>query len=106
MPRCTLRFTSDGRLTTEYVIWGGMRQRCRDPKDAYHAMGVMVCTEWDASFEAFLRGVGPRPSKQHSLDRWPDPAGNYEPRNVRWATAIEQRNNWRPRPVPFDEDDD
>jgi len=37
--------------------------------------------------------MGPRPSKAHSLDRYPDQHGNYEPGNVRWATSKEQNNN-------------
>ena len=100
-----LKYGRKCRDIPEYRHWLAMRQRCLDPKDPshYQILGVRICPEWVASFEAFLRDVGPRPSKEHSLDRWPDPAGNYEPGNVRWATAKEQRHNWRARPKPFDD---
>jgi hypothetical protein len=40
--------------------------------------------------------MGPRPSSQHTLDRYPNPDGNYEPGNVRWASKREQNLNRRP----------
>jgi hypothetical protein len=42
-----------------------------------------------------MKDMGERPSLKHSLDRWPDKNGNYEPGNVRWANPIEQGNNTR-----------
>lgn len=37
--------------------------------------------------------MGPKPSLAHTLDRFPDKNGNYEPSNCRWATKDEQTCN-------------
>ena len=83
-------------MTPTYVSWVAMRARCNNPNSAkfcrYGAVGVKVCHEWNLSFEAFLRDMGERPSKGHTLDRINNTLG-YEPGNVRWATAIEQGRN-------------
>lgn len=55
--------------------------------------GITVCERWRDSFENFLADMGERPSKAHSIDRFPNRDGNYEPGNCRWATAIEQSRN-------------
>src|SRR6266487_4789215 len=52
-----------------------------------------VCERWQNSYTAFLEDMGRRPSPGHSLDRYPDKNGNYEPGNVRWATIDEQNRN-------------
>lgn len=88
----------DGKATPEYSAWASMKSRCENPaarnfKD-YGGRGIRVCAKWRNSFEAFLADMGPRPSKQHSIDRI-DNDGNYEPGNCRWATAKRQQRNKR-----------
>jgi hypothetical protein len=76
-----------------------MKQRCLDPKNPdfknYGGFGVSICEQWLDSFENFLADVGPKPSPAHTLDRFPNTYGNYEPGNVRWATRTEQSANMR-----------
>lgn len=83
--------------TQEYITWRAMVSRChnslsKDYQD-YGAKGIEVCGEWRASFGAFLAHIGRRPSRDHSIDRFPNGDGNYEPGNVRWATKKEQARN-------------
>lgn len=86
------------KLPKEYVAWRHMWQRCTDRNctqwEYYGGRGVSVCEEWK-DYEAFLAHVGPRPSERHSIDRYPNKNGNYEPNNVRWATKEEQARNMR-----------
>jgi hypothetical protein len=83
--------------SSEYGIWCSMKGRCLNPNahkyNLYGGNGVKIHPEWIDSFDAFYRDVGPRPSPRHSLDRFPDKTGNYEPGNVRWATQKEQMRN-------------
>lgn len=76
----------------------GMLCRCYWPGqtryDSYGGRGITVCERWRNDFWAFVADVGERPAGR-SLDRI-DNDGNYEPGNVRWATAVEQRGNRRP----------
>lgn len=82
----------------EYRSWSMMRTRCNNPRvhnyHRYGGRGITVCERWNKSFEHFLQDVGPRPSLKHSIDRI-NVNGNYEPGNVRWATASEQALNQR-----------
>jgi hypothetical protein len=74
-------------------------QRCYNPKHIawlrYGGIGVMVCERWHAYIN-FLADMGRKTSPHHSIDRYLNPNGNYEPGNCRWATAKEQRANRRP----------
>src|SRR5690349_17126667 len=84
--------------TPEFNAWANMIQRCTNPRcpefKRYGAVGIRICARWQ-EFANFLADVGPRPSAEHSLDRFPNNNGNYEPGNVRWATAAEQQANLR-----------
>ncbi len=76
--------------------WGCMSRRCSPTHRSarwYYQKGIVVCDRWRESFEDFVLDVGLRLSPAHSLDRYPNNAGNYEPGNVRWATQIEQHRN-------------
>lgn len=85
------------KYPSEYKIWKGMRSRCLLKNDShypsYGGRGIRICDRW-SSYEAFLQDVGRRPSPRHTLDRI-DNDGDYEPGNVRWATAKEQNRNTR-----------
>lgn len=87
--------------TPEFTAYWAMRTRCYDIKaDSYKhygGRGIRVYAEWLGSngFELFFAHVGLRPSPKHSLDRYPNKDGNYEPGNVRWASPEEQQRNRR-----------
>lgn len=81
-----------------YSTWIGIISRCTNPQHEawrhYGGRGILVCERW-RDFCNFRNDVGKRPSPKHSLDRHPDPNGNYEPGNVRWATQRQQMRNTR-----------
>lgn len=86
-------------LDPVYGIWRNMLARCHNPKhksfQSYGGRGIGVCQEW-LRFDRFYSDFGhSRPSCNHSIDRWPNNNGNYEPGNVRWALPAEQQNNRR-----------
>lgn len=84
--------------TPEYLAWNAMIQRCTNQRHkqwaAYGGRGIAVCQRW-MNYEAFLADMGRRPTAEHSIDRFPDKNGNYEPSNCRWATRTQQQNNIR-----------
>lgn len=95
--------------TPEHRAWCSMMGRCYSTKPGdrnyalYQGAGVRVCERWH-DFENFLADMGKKPSAKHSLDRFPDAAGDYRPGNCRWATAKEQARNWKDRNVLFEHD--
>lgn len=81
-----------------YSIWCGVKSRCHNSTDPYFpdygGRGIQMNPEWLANFEKFSCDMGPRPSKQHSLERI-DNNGNYCKENCCWATMVEQNRNKR-----------
>jgi hypothetical protein len=88
-------------------IWAGIIQRCENQNNpAYHrygGAGISICRRWRESFNAFVMDIGERPTLGHSLDRFPNPSGNYEPGNVRWATQVQQCRNRVKSPILGDD---
>lgn len=77
----------------------GMIQRCENKANPnypnYGGRGIKICDRWRHNVELFLADMGERPSSLHSIDRYPDKDGNYEPGNCRWATNTQQMRNTR-----------
>lgn len=80
--------------TRVHRIWRAMLSRCRNPKTInykhYGGRGIRVCKRWE-KFENFFADMG-HPPESHSLDRI-NSNGNYEARNCRWSSQIEQVRN-------------
>jgi hypothetical protein len=98
--RKTMTTHGQSGRTSEYLAWASMKNRCLNPNNKdypyYGGRGIMIYEPWIDSFEAFYAYIGPKPSRNHSLDRWPNnDTGHYEPGNIRWATRKEQSNNTR-----------
>ena len=83
---------------SDFKVWSGMIQRCTNSEYfqyyLYGGRGITVCSQWLNSPAQFFTDMGPRPSRNHSIDR-ENNDGNYTPENCRWATDLEQSNNTR-----------
>lgn len=81
-------------------ILKGAKSRCENPNVPnyrhYGGRGIRFSPEWRGVTGArrFLEHIGPRPSREHTLDRIDNERG-YEPGNVRWATRSQQNLNRR-----------
>lgn len=95
------RTTHGQRHNPLYQLWLRINRRCHDPQAHnyrwYGARGINVWGPWRHDAGAFIayieQTLGPRPAGM-SLDR-ENNDGNYEPGNLRWATAVEQARNRR-----------
>lgn len=88
-----------GRVRSpEYVAWSAIFARCENENEEkfrlYGARGIKICDRW-RKFENFYADMGDKPSALHSLDRYPNNDGDYEPGNCRWATPQQQTRNRR-----------
>jgi hypothetical protein len=85
-----------------YAVWRSMNDRCKLPTHQawanYGGRGISVCDEWQQSFEAFWRDMGPSYVAGLDLDRR-DNDGGYSKENCRWVTrrmnTMNKRNTER-----------
>lgn len=81
-----------------YNTWVKMRSRTRNRKDAgwayYGGRGITISDDWFECFDTFLADMGPRPTRQHSVDRIDNTQG-YCAENCRWADKTVQARNTR-----------
>jgi hypothetical protein len=84
-----------------HACYRSMLNRCLSPKNDhfkhYGERGITVCDRWQGrdGYRNFIEDIGDRPSRKHTIDRFPNNDGNYEPGNVRWAVKKQQMRNFR-----------
>ena len=91
--------TLDKNKIMLYRLWARIKRSCLKKTSHsykyYGARGIKVCKKW-MKFEGFLEDIvklGKRP-QGYSIDRKKN-EGNYELKNVRWASRSEQNRNTR-----------
>ncbi len=93
------KITSHGlSKSPEYKVWSSMIDRCHNPNNKkfknYGERGIVVCSQWRASFSAFIKDMGRRPKPRLTIER-NDNNGNYEKANCEWATYQKNNSNRR-----------
>lgn len=82
-----------------YNTWHAIHQRCYNKNSPiykhYGGRGIKMCDRWRYSFDNFCLDMGAKPSDNHSIDRFPNNDGDYDPSNIRWATRSQQARNTR-----------
>ncbi|SRR5712692_3780549 len=91
--------SGNGMISKEYLAWRSIKDRCYNINNPQYkdwgGRGIRVCSRWLESFQNFFDDMGLKPTPKHSIDRWPNNDGNYEPGNCRWATIPEQNRGRR-----------
>lgn len=86
-----------------FRTWEDMVRRCHYCAEGssafkyYRGLGIKVCEEWRGreGFKRFAAHIGPKPSPEHEIDRFPNSKGDYAPGNVRWVTHKQNMRNLR-----------
>jgi hypothetical protein len=85
-------------VSPEYTSWQQMKDRCYNKNAAgykrYGGRGIKVCKYWYDDFISFVKDMGRRPTRLHTLERV-DNSKDYIPSNCKWATRKEQSHNRR-----------
>ena len=81
-----VRWTTDRRLPTDVVPSRRNGEHTKEHKawDDMRRRRVPVHEKWRSSYAAFIRHIGPAPSRRHRLSRI-DTARGFQPGNVQWA---------------------
>ena len=89
-------FKHGSRYTPEYHTWLNIKSRCSNHKNKsykyYGGRGIKVCESWEKDFVNFYNDMGPRPSKNHQIDR-KNNNEDYNGENCFWVERIINMRN-------------